>query len=145
MRNPPANVTSSYPVMSDLPPPPASAPRITGGDPVEPTKGDAAPKAKDLVFVGGRTDDGGFRVLRSREDRLEVGEMRAPKEGQPLMGELVKLQPTEEHEQLFECETLVEAPIRHRPGPAQVANQAYRSGWEQIFGRGDDSDPTTLN
>ncbi|HHH27250.1 MAG TPA: hypothetical protein ENK57_02720 [Polyangiaceae bacterium] len=130
--------------MSDVPPPPASAPRITGGDAVASEKGEVGTKAKDLVFVGGRTDDGGFRVLRSRENRLEVGEMRAPREGQPLMGELVKLEPSEEHEQLFECETLVESPVRTKAGPPQVASEAYRSGWERIFG-GDGEDPSALN
>ena len=71
--------------------------------------------------------------------------MRAPKEGQPLVGELVKLEPTEEHAQLFECETLVPAPVRAAAGPAQVASAAYRSGWDQIFGGSADDDPKALN
>ena len=57
----------------------------------------------------------------------------------------MKLEPTEEHAQLFECETLVPSPVRTTPGPAQVASAAYRSGWDQIFGAGDEPDPSALN
>ncbi len=44
--------------------------------------------ARDLVFVHSRNEDGGYRVVRQREDRIEVGEMRPPREGQPIVGEL---------------------------------------------------------
>jgi len=133
--------------MSDPPPPPAPGHDITTehepSSPAGETPGGTS--KRDLVLVHGRTDDGAFKVLRSRDDRLEIGEMRAPKEGQPLMGELVQLHPTEDHEQLFECETLVDAPVRTGAGPPKVANDAYRSGWEQIFGGSGEDEPPTLN
>lgn len=101
----------------------------------EPT---AAPP-RDVVFVRGPSDDGqGVNILRLREDRVEAGELRAAKEGQPLHGELVKLEQRPEHERLYDVEVLAEAPkppASSRKGPAKVASEAYRDGWDQIFGK----------
>jgi hypothetical protein len=97
----------------------------------------AAAAPKDLVLVGDRvSESGGYRVLRQREDRLEVGELRAMREGKPLTGEVVRLHPTERHERVFECETLheVEPTAKATPGPAQIATDKYRHNWDQIFG-----------
>ncbi len=117
---------SSTPAESGRPP------DLTGPD-----GADGARAGEDLVLLGGRAAGGGFRVLRQREDRLEVGELRALEEGKPLTGEVVKLRPTEVHERVFACETLHEGDGQNRPtqvGPPQVANAAYRRNWEQIFG-----------
>ncbi len=98
---------------------------------------DSAAPAKDVVLVGDRVSEtGGYRVLRQREDRIEVGELRALKQGQPLSGEVVQLHPTETHDRVFHCETLHEAEASgpRGPGPAQVATANYRQNWEQIFG-----------
>jgi hypothetical protein len=128
----------------------APSPDDASGAPDGPAEG----ATRDLVFVHSRNDDGGFRVLRSREDRIEIGEMRAPREGQPIVGELVKLEPTGEHDQLFACETIMKsphAPAKAHPGPAQVATDAYRDGWDAIFGlpmenaEREPPDPSTLN
>jgi hypothetical protein len=98
---------------------------------------------EDVVFVHSKSDDGrGFRVIRKREESLEVGEIRALEEGRPLHGDLVRLRQRKEHERLFDVEVVVEAPRSRdaRTGPAQVATNAYRSNWEAIFGRGEDED-----
>lgn len=105
-------------------------------DDESPPTDDSTP-SRELVLVGERVPDtGGFRVLRQREDRVEVGELRGLEPGRPLTGEVVKLHPTERHERLFECETLHEAATTPRiaSGPPQVANKQYRRNWEQIFG-----------
>ena len=96
-----------------------------------------------MVFVGPPSEDGeGYRVLRKREDALEVGELRAAKEGKPIHGEVVKLKQREEHERLFDVETVLakpekeqqqETPVRQKAGPAMVASDAYREGWDAIF------------
>src|SRR5262249_18600409 len=96
---------------------------------------------EDVVFVHSPAEEGqGFRVIRKREDSIEVGEIRAVQEGRPLQGELVKLKPRKEHDRLFDVEVLVSreegqgrAPRAHA-GPAQVAAEAYRANWELIFG-----------
>ena len=105
------------------------------------------PKAKeDVVFLHSPAEGGeGYRVIRKREDTIEVGEIRNVQEGRPLQGDLVKLKPRKDHERLFDVEVLVSREevatktgssprALDRPGPAQVATDAYREGWEAIFG-----------
>ena len=110
-------------------------------DAVEPDP--ASSPSRDLVLDGDRVNEtGGYRVLRKREDRLEVGELRNLQEGKPITGEVVRLQPLEQHPRVFECETLHEtspqagheASHEARQGPPQVATAAYRKNWEHIFG-----------
>jgi hypothetical protein len=107
--------------------------------------GSEPPRPKeDVVFVHSPVEGGsGYRVIRKREDVIEVGEIRAPEEGKPLHGDLVKLTPRKESERLFDVEVMVSreemrpAALGHA-GPARVATEAYRANWEAIFGdRGD--------
>lgn len=99
---------------------------------------------RDQLYVHSQSEHGGYRVLRSREDRVEVGELRSVREGQAIVGELVKLTPTEEHDAVFDVEVLMEAPQpkaspkRSHAGPARVASNAFRSGWDRVFGPSDD-------
>ena len=84
----------------------------------------------------------GFRVIRSREDRIEIGELRPTEHGRPRAGELVKLTQRSEHARLFDVEVLLPGPRgadAPRSGPAQVATDAYRSNWEAIFGHREES------
>ena len=117
---------------------------------------DGDPHRKDdVVFVHSKADSGeGFRVIRKRADVLEVGEIRPVQEGKPLQGEVVKLSPRKDHEQLFDVEVLVSkeealGATRRSTGPAQVATAAYRSNWDAIFGEREEPllppDPGTLN
>ncbi len=95
------------------------------------------PKRKDdVVFVHGPADDGeGYRVIRKRDDALELGELKTMKEGRPIHGEVVKLSPREGQPRLFDVEVLAEAPRAEArgKGPAQVATEAYRANWDAIF------------
>lgn len=106
----------------------------------------------DVVFVHSKVESGeGFRVIRKRDDVIEVGEMRPVQEGKPLTGEVVKLSPRKDHEQIFDVEVLVSKDeVRGAlSGPAQVATAAYRSNWEAIFGAREvpnaEPDPGSLN
>lgn len=141
---------------------------------------------KDIVLLHSPTESGdGIRVIRQRDDSIEVGELRAMREGQPIHGDVVRLTPREDHARLFDCEVLVpreatsalppaaprrdapapralgpakspgaeakapekdaapppERPLGHK-GPARVTTEAYRGGWDLIFGgkRGGGSD-----
>lgn len=98
--------------------------------------------------MGGPTDDGkGVGIVRLREDRIEAGELRAAKEGQPIVGELIRLAKRPEHERLYDVEVLAKGPLADTPraseaaralphkGPAKVSTEAYREGWELVFGR----------
>ena len=100
--------------------------------------GEAGGKKRDVLFVRGRSSkSGAYRVLRAREDRVELGEMSDLKEGEPIRGEVVKLKPREEHPQLFDVDVVVpreEGTAGERSGPAQVASEAYRRNFDAIFG-----------
>jgi hypothetical protein len=102
----------------------------------------------DVVFVHSKVESGdGFRVIRKREGVIEVGEIRPVQEGKPLTGEMVKLSPRSDHEQIFDVEVLVSkeqvqgSAARSLSGPAQVATAAYRSNWDAIFGASAEADP----
>jgi hypothetical protein len=93
---------------------------------------------EDVVFIHSPSEDGkGLRVVRKREDSLEIGELRALEEGRPVHGEVVRLKQREEHDRMFDVEVLLEGPRPRlaQSGPPQVATDAYRSNWEAIFGR----------
>jgi hypothetical protein len=102
----------------------------------------AAPK-EDVLFVHSPSEDGeGLRVVRKRDDAIEVGELRALAEGKPAHGDIVKLTQREGAPRLFDVEVMVRSARKEPPatdvaartGPAQVASAAYRRNWEAIFG-----------
>jgi hypothetical protein len=103
--------------------------------PAKPLEGDY-----DVLMATGKTDDGdGTKVVRARPGRVEAGEMRTMKEGQPLVaGEVVTLEQRKDAPQLFnvKVEHTVKpaaAKATHH-GPAQVATDEYRDSWERTFG-----------
>lgn len=103
----------------------------------------AAATNDDVVMVHSPTEDGqGYHVLRMREGNVELGAIRNIREGAPIHGDIVRLSPHPEHASLFNVEVLVKSPRAPEPprsGPAQVATDAYRTNWEQIFGGRDRS------
>jgi hypothetical protein len=104
----------------------------------------AAKPKEDVVLLGPPTADGdGVHVLRARDQRLEAGELRALREGRPISGELVTLAPREGQPRVCDVKESVPVPSgttasasdgAQKKGPAQVATEAYRSGWDEIFG-----------
>ena len=108
---------------------------------------DTSPGApRDIALLGGPTERGdGVTIVRLREGQVEVGELRAAEEGKPILGESVRLHRRAEHPRLVEVETLARGPLAPgaratsgptttAKGPAKVATEAYRTGWESIFG-----------
>lgn len=118
--------------------------------------------SEDVVLVQGPTEHGVavVRVRREpdREASVEVGEMRALVEGQPIVGEVVTLTPRTEHPRLFDAKVVAKAPGGRAPqrdaaeldgtsragdeaarsalghkGPPRVATDAYRDNWDGIF------------
>jgi hypothetical protein len=128
--------------MSDVPPRnglPAAAPSAPA------TASEPAPAATDVVLLGPPTADGaGVHVIRAREERIETGELRALQEGRPIVGEIVTLKPRDGSPRICDV-TASYAPHGAQPaqlghkGPAKVATDAYREGWDEIFG----TKPTT--
>lgn len=104
-----------------------------------PAKEPAAP-SKDVVLLGPPTADGnGVHVLRARNERLEAGELRALREGQPITGEVVSLEPRQDEPRICDVREAWSPPqgavVGSHKGPAQVATSAYRAGWDEIFGQ----------
>lgn len=100
---------------------------------------DAPANAKDVVMIHSPHDDGqGYNVLRMRDGSVELGAIRNIREGAPIHGDIVSLTQRKEHERLYNVETLVKSPrpqLSARHGPAQVATDAYRTNWDNIFGK----------
>jgi hypothetical protein len=89
----------------------------------------------DVALIHGRTEDGqGLRVIRRRDDRLELADVRPLEEGKPIHGEVVRLTPRPDFPLLCDIETEFSSPsmLSHK-GPAQVATDSYRRNWEAIF------------
>jgi hypothetical protein len=119
--------------------------------------GESKREQKDVVLLCGPTEDGGgVQVLRARDDRVETGEVRPVKDGQAIVGDVVKLTQHADEPRLCDVEVLHEAE-RARPskkeaacgrltrgGPAQVATKAYRDQWTRVFGDADE-EPSSKN
>ena len=104
----------------------------------------APARAPDVVILGPPTADGaGVHVLRAREEKVELGELRALEEGRPIVGEVVTLAPRKDNPRVCDVKDSFHAPgaaagpalaLAHK-GPAKVATEAYREGWDEIFGK----------
>ncbi|MDF2692421.1 MAG: hypothetical protein K0S65_804 [Labilithrix sp.] len=93
----------------------------------------------DVVVLGPPTADGaGVHVLRARDERLEAGELRNLEEGRPITGEVVTLAPRKDNPRICDVKdsfVASETTPAKTKGPAQVATQAYRDNWEEVFAR----------
>jgi len=104
------------------------------------------PPVGDVALVLAR-DGRGTHILRRRGNggAVEQGILQPLTEGKPIDGEVVSLQQRPEFPLLFDVKTEW-TPPEGRPtsdGPAQVATEAYRRGWDAVWG---DSEPDrTLN
>lgn len=132
--------------MTDVPPrngPSVPAPPQHAAAPAAPASASTAAPASatnDVVLLGPPTADGaGVHVIRARNERIETGELRALQEGRPIVGEIVTLKPRDSNPRLCDVtesytpSAVPTAQLGHK-GPAKVATQAYREGWDEIFG-----------
>jgi hypothetical protein len=102
-------------------------------------KASRRPKPRDVAMIVGRDSDG-FQVLRRRaEDQpVEMGTIRPLQEGKPIDGEVVSLKQRKDMPFLFDVRTqLALEQRRSTDGPAQVATDEYRRGWDAIWGHKD--------
>ena len=92
---------------------------------------------EDVMTVGADLGNGFRPYIRHKSDcTLETGVVRPQGDGEPLgyADALVRLE-GEEGGDTFRVETLYERPRNDTKGPAKVTTQAYRSGWDRIFGK----------
>ncbi len=95
---------------------------------------------RDLVLIS-RVDrtKNEIHVLKPVPDGIEEAVLRQVEEGVPLTGDLVRLHPHGSSPLLAELEIVMHHPDRPRSGrshegPPMVASEAYRRGWDAIFG-----------
>jgi hypothetical protein len=117
-------------------------PKVTPGGPAEIN----APPG-DIALVLGK-DAEGLHILRRRseESPIEAGLLRPMREGKPISGEVVSLTQRQDVPMIFDVKSEFSTDVAagERPavdGPAQVASDAYRRGWDAVWGsrRGDRS------
>jgi hypothetical protein len=90
--------------------------------------------SKDVLMVYGRSEDGKtYGVLRQRGDELQAGTLRPLDEGKPIQGEVVRLTPRDDSPALFDVE--VQFRGTSGGGPAKVASDQYRRGWDTIWSK----------
>ena len=124
--------------------------QTSGRDDRKDDSGTPEAKSSDTVLIQGVSSDGeSLAVLRAREDRVEAGVVRKVKDGEPLMGELVRLRPRPEFPLLCDVDVelpspaarTAETPKLSHGGPAQVATPRYRDNWDAIWSKNKKSAP----
>jgi hypothetical protein len=100
-------------------------------------------------------DEHGLHILRRRSEDgpIEAGLVQPLVEGKPISGEVISLRRRDDLPFLFDVETEISTPATQEQneaatatqtsGPAQVATDSYRRGWDAIWGR--PSRSTSLN
>jgi hypothetical protein len=96
-----------------------------------------------VAFVFGK-DERGIHILRRRSEDapVEAGVMEPLAEGRPITGEVVSLEQRKDLPFLFDVKTVLEDQHADRKssetssdGPARVATDSYRKGWDAIWGQ----------
>lgn len=112
------------------------------------------PRDRALI-LGELPEQKGVAILRQRDESapVEAGVLRTPREGEPITGELVSLTPTVEGSPVCDVKVHLDArtltgdprPKDSHKGPPRVSSQAYRSGWDALFGGDKPADERLLN
>jgi hypothetical protein len=104
-----------------------------------------APPSGDIAMVFGK-DANGVHILRRRSEEapIEAGLLRPMREGRPIQGEVVSLTQRQDLPMIYDVRSEFGAPTetddrQTGDGPAQVASDAYRKGWDAVWGRRRDS------
>ena len=97
------------------------------------------PPEDDLVLIVDQQEDGRLRGIRKQGELLSVAEFAPVAEGAPLNGEVLALKPRQEVPGLCDVEVVYRPEGEGSSGPPKVASDAYRGGWDRIFGGGSTS------
>ena len=103
---------------------------------------------QDVAAVCGK-DERGLHIIRRRgeEGPLEAAIVQPLVEGKPLSGEVITLRRRKDVPFLFDVTTELSlepeasGEATATSGPAQVATDSYRRGWDAIWGRRSRSGP----
>ena len=93
----------------------------------------------DVAIVCGKDEQGLYILRRRSEDGpVEAALVQPLTEGRPITGEVMSMRPRKDFPFLLDVKTELAAPTaapaRPTSGPAQVASNSYRSGWDAIWG-----------
>jgi hypothetical protein len=96
----------------------------------------------DVAIVCGK-DENGVHIIRRRAEGapLEAGVAQPLAEGKPITGEVISMRRRKDLPFVFDVKTEIEgaSAVETEPGttdgPAQVATDSYRKGWDAIWGR----------
>lgn len=97
-------------------------------------------KDRDYLILGPQTETGQACVRHLPDHSLRVGVLRAVKDGENVAGhggELVMIKPAEDGTydvESFHNSSEEGSDETQAHGPAQVATDEYRMGWDRIFG-----------
>ena len=95
---------------------------------------------EDVALVCGK-DEHGLHILRRRSEDgpIEAAVVQPLAEGRPITGEVISMKPRPDFPFLCDVKTELPPPAGPRAanGPAQVATNSYRSGWDAIWGARD--------
>lgn len=93
---------------------------------------------RDVALVGPIQDRQAptirFREYGNGEVEIEHGVLVPLQDGVTPMGDIVSLKPDKDHSPYYRVEVIAESPFGRHPGPAQVSTEAYRQGWDRVFG-----------
>jgi hypothetical protein len=100
---------------------------------------------QDIAMVVARDEDG-VHILRRRseESPVEMGLLKPMREGKPISGEVITLKQRADVPIFYDVRSEYGGPAQPEPrepdareaaGPAQVTSDAYRRGWDAVWGR----------
>ncbi len=91
---------------------------------------------KDEITLGPDLGGGIYPAVRHAADHtIHVGTVRLREEGQPLTNHTLILDPKEGSTFNVIGEVTAKGETRESPGgPAMVSSNAYRNGWDRLFG-----------
>jgi hypothetical protein len=97
----------------------------------------------DIAVVCGK-DEHGLHILRRRSEDgpIEAALAQPLTEGRPIRGEVISMRQREDVPFVFDVKTELETGdsaghaegAETKDGPAQVATNSYRAGWDAIWG-----------
>jgi len=106
----------------------------------------------DVVFIHGVDEQRReLHVLRKKGDEFGLGVVRPVEEGRPVSGDIVRLKPRPKLPMICDVEEILPLPAPPGPGgrlhagPPRVSTEAYRRGWELVFGGPKAPDPAEVN
>lgn len=96
---------------------------------------------RDIALVVGR-DEEGVHILRRRSEEapVEMGLLKPLREGKPISGEVITLKQREDVPIFYDVRSEYNGsePAESKEpgdGPAHVTTDAYRKGWDAVWGR----------